>query len=90
LWHFVKEGHLKFTAKGIAENDLEWQTFYLMSKGVPRNEALVMTLGSINKDVGWFEPTEDKGSQWWRFQATGLTPMQKEELLVGLPPGSIG
>jgi len=82
LWHLVEEKQLKFTPKNLSETDFGWQFFYCQSRGIPKAQALVMCLGSIRKDVGWFEPTEAMGEAWWRMQAVGLPAHVREALLA--------
>lgn len=82
LWHLVEEGALKFTPRQLSESDFGWQFFYCQSRGIPKAQALVMCLGSIQKDVGWFEPMGARGEQWWRLQGAGLPPHVKEQMLA--------
>lgn len=80
LWHLVKEGELRFVPKNLSNTDFGWKYFYCLSRGIKREDALVMCLSDIHQDVGYFEPVNDNGDTWWRLQSVGLTPMQKEEI----------
>lgn len=50
------EGELEFIpfTKNAVLND---QVFYLRSRGIPLNDAMVMTLGTLKSAVGWFRPS---------------------------------
>ena len=56
------EGELEFIpfTKNAVLND---QVFYLRSRGIPLNDAMVMALGTLKSAVGWFRPSRKTARQ---------------------------
>lgn len=63
------------------------QVFYLQTRGVPLEDAMLLCLGTIKADVGWFEPTDERGGTWWILQSMGIPPGKVEKLLEDLELG---
>lgn len=49
---------IRFHPLHIEAARLNEVTFYAMSRGVPLASAVVMALGTLNTNIGWFEPAE--------------------------------
>ena len=49
--------------------------FYARSRGIPLGEAAAMGLGSIQANVGWFEPREDLVPELEEFSRYATTEM---------------
>lgn len=82
LWYLVQDGTLRFTPnQGIGRMEFGDRVHYVRSRGVRLEDAVLMCLGDIRSDIGYFTPTSNFDEMWWKFQSAGLTPMQKEKIL---------
>jgi hypothetical protein len=53
-------GEIKFHPRNIDLAQLNAVVFYARSRGIALADAMVMALGTLNGDVGWFEPSTDE------------------------------
>lgn len=82
LWYLVQDGTLRFTPNlGIGRMEFGDRVHYVRSRGIRLEDAVLMCLGDIKTDIGHFTPMSNFDEMWWKFQAAGLTPMQKEKIL---------
>lgn len=85
LWYLVQNGTLRFTPnQGIGRMEFGDRVHYIQSRGIRLEDAILMCLGDIKTDIGYFTPTSNFDDMWWKFQSVGLTPMQKERILNSL------
>jgi hypothetical protein len=56
LMHACQEGALHFHPAAISAEQFTEQMFYCMKCGIGREEAMMMSLGTLTGPVGWFEP----------------------------------
>lgn len=85
LWYLVQDGTLRFTPnQGIGRMEFGDRVHYVRSRGIRLEDAVLMCLGDIKTDIGYFTPTTNFDEMWWKFQSTGLTPMQKEQVLKSI------
>lgn len=85
LWYLVQDGTLRFTPnQGIGRMEFGDRVHYVRSRGIRLEDAVLMCLGDIKSDIGYFTPVSQFDDMWWRFQSAGLTPMQKEQVLRSL------
>jgi hypothetical protein len=81
LWYLVQDGTLRFTPnQGIGRMEFGDRVHYVRSRGIRLEDAVLMCLGDVKTDIGYFTPTENFDEMWWKFQSAGLTPMQKEQI----------
>lgn len=81
LWYLVQDGTLRFTPnQGIGRMEFGDRVHYVRSRGIKLEDAVLMCLGDIKSDIGYFTPTSNFDEMWWKFQSVGLTPMQKETI----------
>jgi hypothetical protein len=52
-------GEIRFHPRNIDLAQMNSVVFYARSRGIPVVDAMVMALGTLNGDVGWFEPVEE-------------------------------
>lgn len=52
-------GELLFHPQNIELASLEMRVYYLMSRGITKEQALLLMLGKLNRNIGWWEPRED-------------------------------
>jgi len=60
-------GELLFHPQHIELASLEMRLYYLMSRGISKEQALLLMLGKLNKNIGWWEPRQDlkdRIAQW--------------------------
>lgn len=82
LWYLVQDGTLRFTPnQGVGRMEFGDRVHYVRSRGIKLEDAVLMCLGDVKTDIGYFTPTSNFDEMWWKFQACGLTPMQKEAML---------
>lgn len=82
LWYLVQDGTLRFTPnQGIGRMEFGDRVHYVRSRGIRLEDAVLMCLGDIKTDIGYFTPVSNFDEMWWKFQSVGLTPMQKEQVL---------
>lgn len=82
LWYLVQDGTLRFTPnQGIGRMEFGDRVHYVRSRGIRLEDAVLMCLGDIKTDIGYFTPVSNFDEMWWKFQSAGLTPMQKEQIL---------
>lgn len=82
LWYLVQDGTLRFTPnQGIGRMEFGDRVHYVRSRGIRLEDAVLMCLGDIKTDIGYFTPVSNFDEMWWKFQSVGLTPMQKEQIL---------
>lgn len=80
LWYLVQDGTLRFTPnQGIGRMEFGDRVHYVRSRGIRLEDAVLMCLGDIKSDIGYFTPTSNFDEMWWKFQSAGLTPTQKEQ-----------
>lgn len=85
LWYLVQDGTLRFTPnQGIGRMEFGDRVHYVRSRGIRLEDAVLMCLGDIKSDIGYFTPVSQFDDMWWRFQSAGLTPMQKDKLRSSL------
>lgn len=85
LWYLVQDGTLRFTPnQGIGRMEFGDRVHYVMSRGIPLEDAVLMCLGDIKTDIGYFTPISQFDAMWWKFQSAGLTPMQKDQIQLRL------
>lgn len=85
LWYLVQDETLRFTPnQGIGQMEFGERVFYVRSRGIRLEDAVLMCLGDIKTDIGYFTPTSNFDETWWKFQSMGLTPMQKERIMKSL------
>lgn len=85
LWYLVQDGTLRFTPnQGIGRMEFGDRVHYVRSRGIRLEDAVLMCLGDIKSDIGYFTPICIFDEMWWKFQSVGLTPMQKEQILNSL------
>jgi hypothetical protein len=85
LWYLVQDGTLRFTPnQGIGRMEFGDRVHYVRSRGIRLEDAVLMCLGDIKTDIGYFTPVSNFDEMWWKFQSAGLTPMQKEQILRSL------
>lgn len=81
LWYLVQDGTLRFTpSKGLGTGEFGDRVHYIRSRGISLEKAVLMCLGDIKTDIGYFTPVENFDAMWWRFQSVGLTPMEKDRI----------
>jgi hypothetical protein len=81
LWYLVQDKTLRFTPnQGIGRMEFGDRVHYVRSRGIRLEDAVLMCLGDIKSDIGYFTPLSQFDEMWWRFQSAGLTPMQKEQI----------
>lgn len=81
LWYLVQDETLRFTPnQGIGRMEFGDRIHYCRSRGIRLEDAVLMCLGDIKTDIGYFTPTSNSDEMWWKFQSAGLTPMQKEQI----------
>lgn len=81
LWYLSQDGTLRFTPnQGIGRMEFGDRVHYVRSRGIRLEDAVLMCLGDIKTDIGYFTPTAIFDDMWWKFQSAGLTPMQKEQI----------
>lgn len=81
LWYLVQDGTLRFTPnQGIGRMEFGDRVHYVRSRGIRLEDAVLMCLGDIKTDIGYFTPVSQFDEMWWKFQSAGLTPMQKEQI----------
>lgn len=82
LWYLVQDETLRFTPnQGIGRMEFGDRVHYVRSRGIRLEDAVLMCLGDIKTDIGYFTPISNFDAMWWKFQSAGLTPMQKEQVL---------
>lgn len=82
LWYLVQDGTLRFTPnQGIGRMEFGDRVHYVRSRGIRLEDAVLMCLGDIKTDIGYFTPVSNFDEMWWKFQFAGLTPMQKDQIL---------
>lgn len=85
LWYLVQDRTLRFTPnQGIGRMEFGDRVHYVRSRGIRLEDAVLMCLGDIKTDIGYFTPTSNFDEMWWKFQSAGLTPMRKEQILNAL------
>ena len=81
LWYLVQDGTLRFTPnQGIGRMEFGDRVHYVRSRGIRLEDAILMCLGDVHTDIGYFTPVSQFDEMWWKFQSAGLTPMQKEQI----------
>lgn len=87
LWYLVQDETLRFTPnQGIGRMEFGERVFYVRSRGVRLEDAILMCLGDIKADIGYFTPVSQFDEMWWKFQSAGLTPMQKDRIRAQVIP----
>ena len=78
---------LKFHPRNISLAALNNVVFYVRSRGIALADAMVMALGTLSGDVGWFEPVDglaqdleaiEERVHRWKPSRTSKTPMKIE------------
>lgn len=54
-----QSGELIFYPTDVSNAELNDQVFYARSRGIPLAQAAAMALGSVEANIGWFEPRVD-------------------------------
>jgi len=90
-------GEIIFHPRNVGRAQLDATVFYARSRGIAVADAMVMALGTLSGDVGWFEPLEEiavdleameERVNRWKPRRSVKQPM--EIILNGERIGSIG